>query len=82
MYFAIFDCELISNGIACLKRETKRKKGKRRRGQRQRARKERKNIFCVQGLQIFFQFCLLVCFVLLPGASGYHWLVTKVLVKF
>lgn len=85
MYFAIFDCELILNGIVYLKRESKRKKGKRWRGQRQREREEReerKNIFCVLGLQTFFQFCLLVCFVLLPGASGYHWLVTKVLVKF
>lgn len=78
MYFAIFDCELIFNGIACFKRETKRKRGK---DGEDREREERKSIFWVLGLQTFFQFCLLVCFVLLPGASGSHWLVTKVLVK-
>ena len=81
MYFAIFDCELILNGIACLKRETKRKRGKDRED-RDREREERKSIFWVLDLQTFFQFCLFVCFVLLPEASGSHWTVTKVLVKF
>lgn len=42
MYFAFFDCELILNGIVCLKRETEREREKTEKTERLRERSERK----------------------------------------